>query len=85
MCPRLSAFEGTPFILGESSPDPGLLAGLDGPSQAGVSDLTATADGFGFFYLAQRGAGVPDSEKQLGVLVQAGTFVAPVHQIALLV
>jgi hypothetical protein len=80
--PGVSAFEGAPFILGESAPNPGLLARLDGPSQAGVNDLTATADSFGFFYLAQHGAGVPDSEEQLGVLVQAGTVVAPRHQIA---
>jgi hypothetical protein len=82
--PGVSAFEGAPFILGESSPDPGLLAGLDGPSQAFVNDLTTTADTFGFFYLAQRWAGDPNSEEQLRVLVQASTVVAPRHQIALL-
>jgi len=80
--PGLATFEGAPFILGESAPDPGLLAGLDGPSQAGFDDLAATAYSLGFFDLAQRGGGVPDSEEQLGVLVQAGTVVAPRHQIA---
>jgi len=79
--PGVSAFEGAPFIPGESSPDPGLLSGLDGPSQADVNDLTATADNFGFLYLAQRGAGVSESEEQFWVLVQAGTVVAPRHQI----
>src|SRR5665647_565296 len=82
--PGIATFEGAPFVLGESTPDSGVLAGLDSPFQAGLNDLTATADGFGFFYLEKRGAGVPDRKEQLGVLVQAGSAVAPGHQIGLL-
>src|SRR5450631_1766439 len=33
-----SAFEGPSFVCGQSAPDPVILAGLHGPSQAGVSD-----------------------------------------------
>ena len=79
-----SAFQGAPFVLGQSTPDSGVLAGLDSPFQAGLNHLAATADGFCFFYLEKRGAGVPDREEQLGVLVQAGSAVAPSHQIGLL-
>jgi hypothetical protein len=41
-----SAFEGPSFVCGQSAPDPVILSGLDGPSQTGVSDLTAAADDF---------------------------------------
>jgi len=63
----IAAFEGTPFILGQSAPDPGALAGLHGPTQTGLNNLAPTADGLGFLYLDKRGAGVPDREEQLGV------------------
>ena len=76
----IAAFEGTPLVLGQSTPDSGVLAGLNSPAQTVLSDLTATADGFGLFDLAKRGAGVPDGEEQLGVLVQAGSMVTPSHQ-----
>src|SRR5664279_4019270 len=82
--PGISAFEGASLVFGESTPDSRVLAGLDGPFQAGLNDLTATAYSLGFFYLEKRGAGVPDGEEQLGVLVQAGSAVAPGHQIGLL-
>src|SRR5450759_343051 len=82
--PGIATFEGAPFVLGQSAPDSGVLAGLDSPFQAGLNDLTATAYGLGFFYLEKRGAGVPNREEQLGVLVQAGSAVAPSHQIGLL-
>src|SRR5450631_1205912 len=82
--PGIATFEGASFVLGQSAPDSGVLAGLDGPFQAGLNDLTASADGFGFLYLEERRAGVPDGEEQLRVLVQAGSAVAPCHQIGLL-
>ena len=36
----IPASEGAPFVLGQSAPDSGVLAGLDGPLQAGVNNLT---------------------------------------------
>src|SRR5665648_338653 len=78
--PGIATFQGAPFVLGQSAPDSGILAGLDGPFQTGLNDLAATADGFRFFYLEKRGSGVPDREEQFGVLVQAGSAVAPSHR-----
>src|SRR5674476_1137644 len=78
--PGIAPLEGAPFVLGQSAPDSGVLAGLDSPLQAGLNDLASTTYGFGFFYLEKRGAGVPNREEQLGVLVQAGSAVAPGHQ-----
>src|SRR5664280_1100744 len=75
----IAAFERTPLVLGQSTPDSGVLAGLNSPAQTVLSDLTATADGLGFLCLDERGAGVPDGEEQLGVLVQAGSTVTPRH------
>jgi hypothetical protein len=76
----VAAFEGSPFVLGQSAPDAGVLAGLDSPFQAGFNDLAATADCFSLFYLEKRGAVVPDREEQLGVLAEAGSTVTPSHQ-----
>jgi|SRR5450631_3435409 len=75
-----SAFEGPSFVCGQSAPDPVILAGLHGPSQAGVSDLAAAADDFCFVGLVKRGVAVPKREEQLWVLVQAGSTAAPRHQ-----
>jgi hypothetical protein len=76
----IAAFEGTPFVRGKSAPDPIILAGLKSPAQAGLNDLTVTADDLCLFDLAKRRAGVPDGKEQLGVLVQAGSTVTPRHQ-----
>jgi hypothetical protein len=75
-----AALEGVPFVLGQSAPDPGVLAGLGGPFQAGASDLAASADGLCFFDLETRGAGGSDREEKLGTLVRAGSTVAPSGQ-----
>jgi len=75
-----SAFEGPPFVCGQSAPDPVILAGLHGPSQAGVSDLTAAADDFCFVDLVKREVGVPNREEQLWVLLQASRTAVPRHQ-----
>jgi hypothetical protein len=76
----ISAFEGMPFVLGQSAPDPGVMAGLHGPAQAGHHDLTATADDLCLFGLEKRGVAVPDREEQLGLLVQTGSAIAPCHE-----
>ena len=65
----ISAFQGVPFVLGQSAPDSGVLAGVDGPTQAGLLDLTATADNFRLFDLVKRWVGVSYREEQFGVLL----------------
>jgi hypothetical protein len=67
--PGVSAFEGAAFVLGQSAPDSGVPAELGCPYQAGLNDLTATADDFCVFYLEKGGAGVPDREEELRVFV----------------
>ena len=74
------ASESPPFVSGQSAPDPVILSGIHGPSQAGVSDLTAAANDFCFVDLVKRRVGVPNREEQLWVLVQAGSTAAPRHQ-----
>jgi hypothetical protein len=76
----IAALDGTTFVRGLSAPDPILLAGLNGPTQAGLNNLTATADNLGFFYLEKRGAGVPDREEQFGVHDEASSTITPTHQ-----
>ena len=76
----VAALEGAALVLGHAAPDTGVLAGLDGPLQAGVDHLTPAADGLGLLDLSDRRAGVPNREEQLGVLVEAGSAVAPVHE-----
>ena len=43
----VAAFEGSPFVLGQSVPDSGVLTGLNSPFQAGLNHLASTADGLG--------------------------------------
>jgi hypothetical protein len=69
MCAGISAFQGVPFVLGQSAPDSCVLAGVDGPTQAGLHDLTATADNSCLFELVKRWVGVSYREEQLRVLV----------------
>src|ERR1035437_4900633 len=76
----VAASEGVAFFLGQSAPDSGILTGLDGPFQAGLSDLASTAKVLGFFGLQKRRLAVPGREENLGVHAQAGSAVAPIHQ-----
>jgi len=73
-------FEGTPLIVGLTTPDTVLLTGLYRPVQAGLGDFTAVADHSCLLDLEKRGAGVPNREEQFGVLLQAGSTVTPRHQ-----
>jgi hypothetical protein len=77
---RVSTFQGVAFVLGQSTPDSRVMAGLHGPGQAGHHALTAAADDFCLFRLQKRGVAVPDREEQLGVLVQTGSAIAPCHE-----
>ena len=76
----VAAFEGVPFVHGQSAPHAVVLVGLHGPSQAGVNDLTAAADDFCSLDLVKSRVGVPNREEQLWVLVQAGSTAPPSHQ-----
>src|SRR5690606_36588294 len=75
-----AALERATLVLGQATPHAGVLVDLHGPAQAGVDDLAAMARGPPLFDLDESGAGVPDREEQLRVLVQACSAVAPVHQ-----
>ena len=75
-----SAFQDAAFFLRQSAPDPRVLARLYGPSQTGLSDLAAMADGLRLFDLAKRWTGNPGREEQLGVHVQTGSDVTPSHR-----
>jgi hypothetical protein len=68
-CTRIAASESTPLIVGQSAPDSVIFAGLHSPAQTALHDLTAMAHDLGLFDLAKGGAGVPDGEEQLGVLI----------------
>ena len=46
-----AAFQGPAFVSGETAPDTAVLAGLDGPAQAGVNDFAAPADDLRLFGL----------------------------------
>ena len=65
----VATFQGTPLVIGQCAPDSGVLAGLHGPIQTVVNDLAASADDLRLLDLEKGGAGVPDWEEQLGVLV----------------
>jgi hypothetical protein len=77
---RVSAFQSVAFVLGQSAPDAGVMAGPHGPGQAGLHDLAATAGDSGLFRLENRVVAVPDRKEQLGVLVQTGGAIAPCHE-----
>ena len=72
-----ATFEGTPLVIGQSAPDPGVLAGIHGPAQTCVNDLAAPADSLCLVDLAKRRVAVADREEQLWILVQAGSTVTP--------
>ena len=78
--PGIPASEGTSFICGQSTPDTVFLAGIHGPAQTVINDLTATADGPGFLCLDERRAGAPNGEEQFGVQTEAGSTITPRHQ-----
>ncbi len=59
----IAALEGTPFVLRRGAPHAKILPRLDGPFQAGLNHLAATAYGLRLFDLLQEsGAGVPNRE-----------------------
>ena len=77
--PSLTALQCASLVLGESTPDAGVLARAEGPVQARLHDRAALAHGLRLLDLHDCRAGRPDREEQLGVLVPAERAVAPVH------
>ena len=63
---RVATLEVASFVLGHSTPNSVVLAGVDSPFQAGPSDLTATANGLRFSCLEKRRAGVPSGKNRSG-------------------
>lgn len=64
--------EGSAFVLGQAAPDASVLAGAEGPVEAGVGDFAVGADRFGFLDLAEGGRRRTDREEQAGILAAAG-------------
>src|SRR3954454_7256373 len=77
--PSLAALQCAALVLGQPTPDAGVLARAESPVQARLHHRAATADGLGLLDLHDRRAGRPDREEQLGVLVPAERAVAPIH------
>src|SRR5690349_23245097 len=75
----LATLQRAPLVLGEPTPDAGVLARAEGPVQARLHHGAAAADGLCLLDLNHCRAGRPDREEQLRVLVAAERAVAPVH------
>jgi two-component sensor histidine kinase len=68
-----------PLVLAQPAPDPVVLTCFQRPLQARVADIAPPADLLGLVDLEEGRSGVPNREEQLGVLVQTGGLVAPIH------
>jgi hypothetical protein len=76
-----AALQGAALVLAHGAPHTGVLAGAESPLEARLGHRAAAAYLLGFFDLYKGGAGIADREEQLGVLVTAGSAVAPVHAV----
>src|SRR3954463_6090629 len=77
--PSVPPLQRASLVLGKPAPHTRILSGVECPTKAGLDDVAASADGLGLLDLEDCRAGVPDREEELGVLVEAGCRVAPVH------
>ena len=75
----VAALDGAALLLGETAPDTSVLAGFQGPLEAGRGNWAAVADQLGLSDLGESRAGVTDREEELRVFVAANSFVAPIH------
>ena len=75
----VAALESAALVLAETAPDPMILAGLEGPLQALLAHVAASADLLGLLDLEDGRTGVADREEQFRVLVEARGTVAPIH------
>jgi hypothetical protein len=76
-----AALQRTPFIFTHAAPDPGILAGIDGPAEAFLNHRAASANLLSFFNLEERRTAVSDREEQLWIYLTTGGNVAPVHDV----
>jgi hypothetical protein len=67
------------LVLGQSTPDACILTGLDGPLQAGVYYVAATAYCLRFFDLKECWSGVANWEEKFWVFFEALGAVTPIH------
>jgi hypothetical protein len=58
-----ATLEGAALVLAHAAPNPGILAGLECPLQAGVDDGASTADTLGFLDLQEGRTGVSYGEE----------------------
>jgi hypothetical protein len=75
----VASLESATLVLGQATPHAGVLTRVERPAKARLDDRATTANGLGLLDLKDRGAGVPDREEQLRVLLEAGSLMAPVH------
>jgi hypothetical protein len=76
-----AALQRTPFIFTHAAPDPGILAGIDGPAETFLNHRAASANLLSFFNLEERRPAVSDREEQLWIYLTTGGNVAPVHDV----
>src|SRR6185436_9829931 len=74
-----TTLDGASFVFAHPAPDAGVLTGLECPREAFGGHGAPPAHGLGLLDLQERGAGRPDREEQLRVLVAADRIVTPVH------
>ena len=77
--PGGAALEGAALVFAHAAPDAGVLAGLEGPLEAGVNNRAAAADAFCFLDLEEGGPCISNGEEQFRVLVEARCAVTPIH------
>lgn len=78
-CAGGAPFKRAALVFAHAAPYAGVLAGLEGPLQAGVYDRAPAADALGFLDLQEGRSCVPNGEKQFRVLVKARCAVTPIH------
>ncbi len=77
--PGVAALERATLVLAHPTPDTVVLPGLEGPGEALLAHLAASAHLLGLLDLEDGRTGVADREEQLWVLVEARRAVAPIH------
>jgi hypothetical protein len=74
-----AALESAAFVFAHAAPNAGVLAGFEGPLEAGVNNRAAAANTLGFLNLEEGRSCVSYGKKQFRVLVEARRAVTPIH------
>src|ERR1700744_5918994 len=69
--------DGPSLVFAQATPDPGVLAGFNGPVEAGFHDRTTMTNVLGFVDLEKCWTGVSDRKEQLRIHVTAGGVLGP--------